>query len=221
MRFAPRRLYGRGLVGSGFVWCGGSEVQRKAVHAIAQPCGGWSIVKHMAQMALALRAMGFLPDHAVACITPGGNATGFSRPKRGPAAPALIFGRGVEQHRTTGGTMVFTGSFFRIKRAGAGVFRAMAKQNLLLLGGQGGSGATPGRTATQAHNALLTRAHAMGERGGCGLVWQVSAHSGTTPSTLFSHSGEPLPHPTVFINAAHTWPVAEHTCACAHTQIQA
>ena len=74
----------------------GLELQRHAVHAIAQARGLGAVVEDMAQMAAAAAAMHFGADHHLAGVGLGEHGAGQRLPEAGPAGAAVVFGVGRE-----------------------------------------------------------------------------------------------------------------------------
>src|SRR5689334_19187834 len=128
LRFLRLRFGHRG--GRGFA---GMEIERDAVHAIAQSGRRRPVLEDVAEMAAAVAAMHLGAHHEKAAVALGFHRAIERRGKARPAGAAVEFGGGVEQRPAAAGAMIDAGGVFLVERAGAGALGAMLAQHAILL----------------------------------------------------------------------------------------
>ena len=109
------------------------ELQRHAVHAVAQAGGLGPVVEHVAEMAAAATAMHLGAQHEQAAVAGGADGVVERRVEAGPAGAAVELGGGGEQRQVAAGAVVGAGAVLLVERAGAGALGAVLAQHVELL----------------------------------------------------------------------------------------
>src|SRR6266851_4026336 len=91
------------------LFSGGHEIERCAVHAIAEPGGGRPVVEDVAEVAAAAAAVDLGADHEEATVARGPDGTLERRPEARPPGPAVELGLRGEQGQVTPGAVVRAG----------------------------------------------------------------------------------------------------------------
>src|SRR5262245_39335069 len=130
---APGRLRRRRVAARRCSRCaGGLELQRDAVHAVAQAGRVRAVGEDMPEVAAALRAVDLGPGHAERTIRRGRDRAFDRGEKAGPAGAALELGVGGEQRLGAGGASEGSGPFLVIQRARSGALGPVLPQHVKL-----------------------------------------------------------------------------------------
>ena len=111
-------------------------MQRESVVAVALAGGLGAVVKHMALVAAAARAvvLGARPDQLEVAL--GVYRVGQRLPEAGPAGAAVVFGSAVEQRQEARRTEVGAVALLIVQRAAAGPFGVLLEQYRVSRAGQ-------------------------------------------------------------------------------------
>src|SRR5216683_931556 len=112
----------------------GVEVERYAVHAIAQPGRLRPVLEDMAEMPAAPAAMHLGAGHEEAAVGVGLDHILERRREARPAGAAVELGGGVEQGLAAAGAVIDPGAVLLVERARAGALGAVLAQYPILLG---------------------------------------------------------------------------------------
>src|SRR5215472_3414182 len=111
----------------------GPEIERAAVHAIAQPGRLGAVVEDVAEMPAAFLAMHLGAGHKEAAVDRGLDRPVHRLIKTRPAAAAVELAVALEQRGAAAGAVIGAGIVFLVERAGAGPLGAVLAQHLKLL----------------------------------------------------------------------------------------
>ena len=95
----------------------GSEVQRHAVDAVAQPCRWWSVRKHVSEVPTALAAVHFDTRHPITSVRRLAERTLERIEEAGPASTALELAIGNKERLAASGARERSGPMFLQQRA--------------------------------------------------------------------------------------------------------
>ncbi len=109
----------------------GCESHRNAVHAVAQPSGGGSVIEHVTQVTSAAAAMHFGSNHQEAAILGGSDRSIQGRPEARPSGAAFKLGLRGKQRQSAGGALIRSLAVFVRQRAAPSALRPVLAQDVV------------------------------------------------------------------------------------------